>query len=236
MERFYDILKAVHILMVIIWLGTDVGTFASFRRMRDATLSVSTRLSMSHLSDLLDMGPRSALVILLMLGLYMTHVGEFGLSGTVGRILAPVSAVIGVLWFIGVWHQYWVTHPPAGTTRSPMHVRFQQRFRIFDIWWRIGIAAVLAVAAVVSLAGKGPFSSAWLAWKLILFAGIVMCGVGLRFIIPRIVVCMGSIAANGSSPEREAALTRVAWPAQMTVWTIWLLIVMMSWLAVGKPE
>ncbi|MCS6804619.1 MAG: hypothetical protein RMM98_10820 [Acidobacteriota bacterium] len=236
MELLYDILKAIHILMAVLWLGTDIGTFASFRRMRDATLSVSTRLSMSHLSDLLDMGPRSALVILLMLGLYMTHLGEFGLSGPTGSLLAQVSALIGLLWLAGVWHQYWVTHPPAGQTRSPAHVRFQRAFRTFDIYWRVGVSLALALLAVASLAGAGPFRSAWLAWKLILFAGIVACGVGIRIVIPRIVACMSDIAANGSSPEREARLTQVARPAQMFVWSIWLLLILISWLAVAKPE
>lgn len=236
--RAYDVLKALHLLMVIIWIGTDIGTFASFSRLLDPSLAVPTRLSMSRLSDLLDQGPRSALVLLLMLGLTMTHMGGWGFRGTGGAVLAGASACVGVLWFAGVWHQFWVHHPPPGVTRTSVHVRASARFRVVDLWWRVAVASALVVAAVWSLATSGdggPLQYSWLAWKLILFAVIVLDGVLIRLALPKIGAAVGAIAQGGSTPEREAALLRVARPAQGYVVGLWVLMVAVSVIAVFKP-
>ncbi|MFN8533573.1 MAG: hypothetical protein U0556_08510 [Dehalococcoidia bacterium] len=229
----YTLLKGLHILLAIIWLGTDVGTMVSFKGLLNPRYQISTRLAMSRLSDLMDMGPRSALVLLLMLGIYLTYRGEWGLSGPVGAVLAGASAVVGVLWFAGVWHQYWVGHAHVS---DPRQIAFQRYFRVFDIWWRVTVSSLLAVAALYSLVapGSGPFNATWLSIKLILFAGIVMLGAYLRVLLPKIGGAVGAIVKNGSSPEREAALQAPSRQATYAVWGIWVLIVVIIFLAVAK--
>ena len=236
--RAYDFLKAVHILLVIIWLGTDIGTFASFNRLLDTRLSVPTRLSMSRLSDLLDQGPRSALVLLLMLGLSLSHMGDWGFGGDAGAVLAWVAAAIGVLWFVGVWLQFWVAHAPAGSVRPPWAVAFVARFKVVDLWWRVGVAVALVIAGVTSLAasdGRGIIGADWLAWKVMLFAGIVADGVVIRLFLPKLGAAVVAIATGGSTPEREAALAKLAVPLKACVVVIWTLLIGMSTLAVMKP-
>jgi uncharacterized membrane protein len=230
----YLLLKTLHILLVGLWIGTDIATMAGFRGLCDETLDIKTRLRMSKLSDAMDMGPRSSLVLLLMLGLFMTNLGEWGLEGKRGEWLAWGAAAVGVVWFLGVWQQYFIGHKPE-TERTAGARRFHKWFRHIDLWWRIGLSGVLVVAAVWSLAGDGPFNARWLAAKQILFAGIVMCGVGLRLMLPPIMRCVMVIVQEGSTPEREAALERWAWPAQALVFLIWVIIAVMSWLATAKP-
>ena len=230
----YLLLKTLHILLVGIWIGTDIATMAGFRALCDEALDIKTRLRMSKLSDAMDMGPRSALVLLLMLGLFMTNLGEWGLEGGRGEWLAWASAAVGMVWFLGVWQQYWIGHVDAAA-RTPGQKTFHKWFRQIDLWWRVSLSGVLVVAAVWSLFGDGPFNARWLAAKQILFAGIVLCGVGLRLMLPKIMVCVMAIVQEGSTPEREAALERWAWPAQALVWLIWLIIAAMSWLATAKP-
>ncbi len=231
-------LKALHILMVVVWLGTDIGTFASFNRVLDTTLSVPTRLSMSRLSNLLDQGPRSALVILLMLGLTMTQQGGWGLAGDAGRLLSVAATLIGIVWFAGIWHQYWVNHPPLGVVRSPAHVTATSRFRTVDLWWRIGVASALLATAVYSLSkhNAAPISANWLSWKLVLFAGIVADGVLIRLLLPKLGGAIVAIATKGSSAEREADLARHGRTAKIYVLIIWGFLIAVSALAVMKPS
>ena len=236
--RAYDILKAVHILLVIVWLGTDIGTFASFNRLLDTKLSVPTRLSMSRLSDLLDQGPRSALVLLLMLGLSLSHMGDWGFGGDGGAVLAWVAAVIGVVWFVSVWMQFWVAHAPAGAIRPRWATRFVSGFKVVDLWWRVGVAVVLVVIAVSSLLAPGDgglIGANWLAWKVVLFAAIVADGVVIRVLLPKLGAVIVAIATGGSTPEREHELAHRAVPLKACVVVIWILLVAMSALAVMKP-
>ncbi len=236
--RAYDVLKAIHILLVIVWLGTDIGTFASFNRLLDTTLSVPTRLSMSRLSDLLDQGPRSALVLLLMLGLSLSHMGDWGFGGDAGAVLAWVAAGIGAVWFVGVWMQFWVAHAPAGSARPSWATAFVARFKVVDLWWRVGIASALIIAGLTSLASSGEggvIGADWLAWKVLLFAAIVADGVAIRLLLPKLGATIVSIASGGSTPDREATLARQAIPLKACVVLIWTLLVAMSALAVFKP-
>lgn len=236
--RAYDALKAIHILLVIVWLGTDIGTFASFGRLLDTSLTVPTRLSMSRLSDLLDQGPRSALVLLLMLGLSLSHMGDWGFGGDAGAALAWVAAAIGVVWFVGVWLQFWVAHASPGVVRPPWAVAFVAKFKIVDLWWRVGVAGALVLAAITSLASDGDggiIGADWLAWKVLLFAGIVADGVVIRLLLPKLGVTIVGIATGGSTPEREATLAKQAVPLKACVVVIWTLLVAMSALAVIKP-
>lgn len=236
--RAYDALKAIHILLVIIWLGTDIGTFASFNRLLDAKLAVPTRLSMSRLSDLLDQGPRSALVLLLMLGLSLSHMGDWGFGGDAGALLAWVAAAIGVVWFAGVWMQFWVAHAPMGAVRPPWAAAFVARFKVVDLWWRVGVAVALVVAGVMSLAGSGNdgiIGADWLAWKVLLFAAIVADGVVIRLLLPKLGGVIVTIAGGGSTPERETELAKRALPLKACVIVIWILLIMMSAIAVMKP-
>ncbi len=236
--RAYDALKAIHILLVIIWLGTDIGTFASFNRLLDTKLSVPTRLSMSRLSDLLDQGPRSALVLLLMLGLSLSHMGDWGFGGDAGAVLAWLAAAIGVVWFAGVWMQFWVAHAPPGAIRPPWASGFVARFKVVDLWWRVGVAGALVLAGLTSLAASGNdgiIGADWLAWKVLLFALIVVDGVVIRLLLPKLGAAIVGIAGSGSTPEREQELARRAVPLKACVMVIWVLLIMMSAIAVMKP-
>lgn len=230
----YVMLKVLHILLITTWLGTDFGTFFAFRRMKDPSLSLDTRKAMGRLFAFLDMGPRSSLVLMLTLGIALTHMGRWGFSGGSGQALAIAATVLAVLWVAAMWHQFWVEHPREGEIRSPAHVRFQELFRPTDIGLRLGISGGLAIAAIISLAGEGPIEADWLSWKLVAFAGIVLAGVGIRITLPPVIAAITAIYANGSTPEREAALQSSTQRTTMFVYVIWVLIILNTWLAVAK--
>ncbi len=52
----YALLKTLHILLIATWLGMDFGTFYTYRRLRDALLSIETRKQMYRIFAFLDMG------------------------------------------------------------------------------------------------------------------------------------------------------------------------------------
>jgi hypothetical protein len=232
----YEAMKAFHVSLVGLWIGADIGTNLSFRRMIDASLPIPTRLAMAKLFAVLDQGPRFALVIMLMLGITMTHNGGWGFDGSYGGPLALAAALIGIVWVAGVAYQHWAAHPPAGTMRTPTQLRMATIYRKVDLYWRIGVTTALVIAAVVSLfSSSGPISAKWLAVKLLGFAGIVAMGAYIRVILPPITSTFGEIVGQGSTPEREARLQVACVPAMRAVWTIWIIIGLLSILAVLKP-
>jgi len=230
----YVVLKTLHILLVGVWLGCDFGTFIAASRLRNPNLAIETRQAMGHLSGLLDMGPRSALVLLLMLGITMSHMGGWGFTFKGGNIMAAAAFVVGILWLTGIWHQFWVDHPLPGETRSATHINIQNAFRKLDLVLRVAISSALCVSAVISLAGDSVIEAHWLSVKLIAFSIIVMCGVAIRIVIPRTRAVITEIFTLGSTPEREALLAARAAKARVFVLTIWALICVNVWITVAK--
>lgn len=231
----YALLLSLHTVLVGTWLGTDVGSMLAFRRMTSPGLPVAIRVEMMRLAELLEMGPRSALVLLLILGAALTEMGGFASAGGLGVPVALVAAAGGLLWLAGVWHQFWVGHAPPGTARGAAHLRIQRWFRTADLWWRAMLAACLVLDAAVSLAGAGPIHARWLAVKLILFAAILGLGFAIRMVFPGVLTALGGIVAGGSTPDREAAPAGAARPAYLMVLAIWALIIGIAWLSVAKP-
>lgn len=230
----YTILKFLHIIMAGLWLGMDMGVYNAGQRVGNPNLSIETRAAMGKLGGFLDMGPRSAVVILLMLGITMTVLGGWGFADGYGSDLALAAAVVGVVWLACLWHQFWVDHPNLGETRPEAHVKFQQTFRKIDIWMRVIVTAILAGTAVWSLLGDGPILATWLAVKLIIFALIVSCGIGIRIYLPDARKAIGDVFQNGSTPEREAELTRRRGKMLIFVRTIWTLVAVVIWISVAK--
>ena len=180
------------------------------------------------------MGPRSAVVIMLMLGITMTFLGGWGMAGGYHAEVAVTAALIGLVWLAGLWHQFWVDHPNLGETRPESHVKFGQKFRILDIGMRVVVTSILAAVAIWSLLGDGPIDADWLAVKLIIFAFIVACGIGIRVCIPPTRAAIAEIFSHGSTPEREQRLQDTRGMVLFFVKSIWVLVAVIIWISVAK--
>src|SRR5262245_16808924 len=82
----YTLLKSLHILLIVTWVGMDIGLFSSSFWIRNPKLSAETRLQMGRLGGMLDMGPRSSLILILAAGILLTYYGDWGFQA----IPAPV--------------------------------------------------------------------------------------------------------------------------------------------------
>lgn len=230
----YVIIKFFHIVMAGIWLGTDMGVYTAAKKLRDPNLTIETRASMGNLSGILDMGPRSALVILLMLGITLTFLGGWGFNASYGSSLGLLAFIAGLTWLAGIWHQYWVDHPNLGEERPHKHIQFQNIFRKLDLFLRVIITGILFIVASWSLTGNGPIEAYWLSIKLILFSAIIVCGIGIRLYIPQAREAIADIFKNGSSPEREDKLALNRGISLFFVKSIWVLVAMIIWISVAK--
>ena len=92
MEAFWLYL---HILLLVFWVGTDVGVFIAAKWSEKTTLSMETRQTVLQLGMVLDRLPRSALTLIIPSGCQLAVTsGWLDISGT----------VLGVLWLsAGIW-------------------------------------------------------------------------------------------------------------------------------------
>jgi hypothetical protein len=229
-------LKIVHILLIVTWLGMDIGVFISSFWLRDKRLGPETRLQIGRLASLLDMGPRSSLILIFAIGLLLALNGGF--LPLIGQAAAPLGAAVVVLslvWLWAVWQQYFAVHALAAGHDLGRQAFFVKGFRRIDLLLRIGLATILFITGLLAATGTPLATASWLNWKISLFGVVILAGVAIRLVADQFPVALGEIGRLGSTPEREARLNRALLRAYPFVLGIWALLIVMVALAVARP-
>ena len=208
----------VHVLLLVYWLGTDLGVFYSARYVLKPDLPLATRGTVARILLALDLSPRVCLVLTLPVGL--TLAADLGLSPIHGG------------WLVAVW-----VASLAWLALVLMIVRAEEAaaLRRADLAVRVTLVIALLVAAVVSLVSSGPFVTGWLAWKVIVYAIAIACGVAIRFRLAPFGPALGRLVAQGSSPNVEAALGASLRGTYPFVFTIWGALVVAAALGIAQP-
>lgn len=237
MITLYALLKSLHILLLVTWVGMDIGVFASSFWIRNSRFSPETRLQMGRLAGFLDMGPRSSLILILALGLILTHMGGWGFKamGDAGVFGIGIAVVLCFAWLWAVWQQYFAVHDLAAGHPLGGRAFFVRGFRHIDLVLRICLALLLILLGLLPALGMPLIESAWLSWKIALFGLIILAGVGIRMVADDFPIALGEIARQGSTPERERRLDRSLVRAYPFVIGLWSMIVLIVLLAVAKP-
>jgi hypothetical protein len=211
----YAVLLALHIAVLGYWLGSELVINSEYRFIvRRADLPVSARDAMTDHLMQADQHVRYALVLQAMLGTML--LAQLDLApGWTGMLALPA----GLAWLALVE----ITHRARGTARGHMLARF-------DRGLRYGVAALLLASAFGVTDWPG-----WLRLKLGLFAGIIGCGVLIRFKLIRHFAVWSEVVAQGSSPERETALRSIYRRATGILLMLWALIAAITLLAIFKP-
>ena len=218
----YAALILVHILLLVYWLGADLGVFYSAGFLTDAKLSIETRRTVMKILHFIDLFPRMALVMMLPVGISLALIGGYASVSPDWTIPVIVLAwVAASAWLMLVVKNY--GSPTAGLTR-------------LDYWIRYLVIAGLLAVAGASFAGFGPIGpgSVWLALKLVVFAGIILCGLGIRATFKPFAAAFGQLVREGSSPAVEAAMKQAQSRVRPVVLTLWAALVIEAFLGLSK--
>jgi hypothetical protein len=222
MNPGYALLLLIHILLLVYWLGADLGVFYAAGFLTKPELSLEARRTAMKILHFVDLFPRMALVLMLPVGSSLALLGGYAVlpDGWAAPVLAVVW-VAALAWFALVVKIY--GGPAAGLTRLDYIIRYAV------------IAGLLALAAS-SLTGHGPIvqGAGWLAAKLIIFAGIIGLGLGIRATFKPFAVAYGQLVTKGSTPEIEAAMKAAQGRVRPVVLTLWAALVVEAYLGLSK--
>ena len=209
----YSLLLTLHILLLVYWLGADVAVFLASFMLRDRRKPVERRLALLPLVLLVDMFPRVALIAMVPVGLALAWAGHWA---PIPAWLPLAAALAAAVWIAAVIRQF----------RAPVPA-----IRRADLAWRAVLMLAAFGLAGGSLAGAGPFP-VWLGLKIGLFGLILAAGMAIRLIpFNRALQELG----QGSTPEREDAYGRAQRQVLAPVLTIWVCLVLMTFISVAKP-
>ncbi|MCS7003484.1 MAG: hypothetical protein NZ518_11600, partial [Dehalococcoidia bacterium] len=210
--------------------------FASSFWIRNRSLSAETRLEMGKLGGLLDMGPRSSLILILLVGVLLTYFGGFAFTELPVWVIWAVTAVM-LLWLWAVWQQHLTNEARLAGHPVGWRIFFSTTFRTIDLCIRVGLALLLigvGVMAGVGILGQDNVVG-WLNTKIALFGVIILCGVAIRIVSDGFPAALGEIVRLGSTPDREHRLNTALVRAYPFVITLWVIVLVLLVLGVTKP-
>ena len=74
MSAELGILKLIHTLCLVYWLGADLGVFYSSYFLIDEKLSKETRITISKVLFFLDQTPRISMILILPSGIHLSKI------------------------------------------------------------------------------------------------------------------------------------------------------------------
>lgn len=211
----------VHIMLLVYWLGADLGVFILARRAKNAALAFETRLKLLEAAMAIDLLPRICFALMIPVGAT--------LAATSGIIAPPAIALAGawgygIVWSIlTIWATRWEGKP------------------IGAVWRRanLGMQGVLGAAfvtlAAASLFGSGPIDAPWLAQKLFVFGLIYPAAIMIDVAFQPGVKAFAAIAAEGSTERRERAFSKSVDATCVWVLVVYFLVALTAFLGVMQP-
>jgi hypothetical protein len=203
----YLLLKLLHIIAFVYWLGGDLGTFLASREVVNRDLSPESRHTALKIMLACDMGPKLAMPLILPLGLQLALLG--GVIGLPAWIMS--LAWIACLYWFGV---VLILYLNEG---KPFTARLSQ----LDFYFRILIVLLLIGYAGGALLNGTWINADWAAWKLLVFGAMVACGIGIRINLKPFIPAFTAMMANGANEATDAAMENSIRRCRPFVWCIW---------------
>lgn len=208
-------LFVAHIAVLGYWLGSELVINSQYRFVTHRSdLEFAARDAvMDHLMDA-DQHVRYALILQLMLGTML--LGGLGMAPPYWTWIAAVG---GTLWLALVELVHRSRKDPHGKPLA-------------------AIDRVLRYAMIAALPVTGLLMPEWPLWmrlKIALFAGIMACGVGIRFALIHHFRLWARLASGDASAALESEIRRTYWRATGVLILLWLFIAAIAVLAVVKP-
>jgi len=216
----YSLLIFFHILLLVFWLGTDLGVFLGAKVTERTDLSVETRVTVLKFAMVLDRMPRTALTLILPSGL--------SLAVLLNLVDLP-STALGAAWAGGVaWAAIlWVgfLNPETPLEKRILLLNFAAN----------ALLAVLVTGSAVWLL-MGDSVPAWLALKVLSVGLIFVAGVTLDVLFKPAVEAFLSIVTQGADDDKNAAYSKAIGPVYWAVLAIYALVLFAAWLGIDKPS
>lgn len=220
-----SILRWVHIIAMVYWLGGEWGVFQTSYHVVNRNLSLEERRRHMETAYRIDILARTGIVLLLPLGLHMGKIYGF----------VPMLDGMGVWWmwlFFAIWLGMTWTAFLKRETDLGIAVTKTEEFL------RYPLIVILFVVAIMAFGGSGPVESGpgiyWYPAKIFFYAFALIIGLWLRVVMRRWTARF-RILAQGPDAEQEAALAKEIRLARWSAYLYWITISGVCFLGAVKP-
>ncbi len=217
------VLRWLHILAMVYWLGGEWGVFQTSTHVINRRLSMEERRRHMETAYRIDILARTGIIMLLPLGLHM---------GNIWGVQPLGGAWLWLMWalFAGWLALCWAAFLHRETDRGI-------RLTIWDERIRYVVIPTLLITALSSLLGHGPFEAGtgqkWFAWKVLIYGLMLIIGLQLRYIM-REWTRLFRVLAAGPDPEAESTLEKSLRFGKRLAYVYWVGIATVAFLGATK--
>jgi hypothetical protein len=202
------VLKWLHIVAMVYWLGGEWGVFQTSYHVTNPKLSLDERRRHMETAYRIDILARLGIILLLPIGLHMGY--NFGVQP------------LGGGWLVAMWilTAGWIALALAAFVKRGTDAGL--RLTMFDDKIRFVLIPVLAGVATYSLVVGHPLTARWYAAKMLIYSGLLVIGLILRFVMRHWTETFRQLAAGGPRPDLEAKLTREIRMSRRLAYVYWI--------------
>lgn len=198
----YEIIKFTHVLLLVFWLGTDVGVLLLSKKFRDASLSVETRVTLLHMAMIIDYLPRICFIAMLPVGLHLANAA--GLTQIDAMTMTGFWLLAAVLLTINM--------TAAKNMGTPLGTQLQRLN-----WLGLGVTGLALIGTgAFSMWNGHPVAPSWLAAKLVVYGLVYWFAVGIDWLFLPMGRLVKELQEKGSSETLERDITATVdgamWP------------------------
>lgn len=221
-----DVLRWVHILAMVYWLGGEWGVFQTSYHVTNSALSLDERKRHMETVYRIDILARTGIVLLFPLGLHMGQIYGFI------PLLDTPGALTGMWVFFLAWlGMTWAAFIRRETDNGIKITRAEELLRY-------PLIAGIVIVSVMAYFGRGPIQSDagifWYPTKMILYAAALCIGLFLRFVMRQWTVYFRALAA-GPDATIQARLDKEIAQARIAAYIYWIIIAGVCFLGAVKP-
>ena len=217
----YPTLVWFHVLLLVFWLGADLGVFILGQHFRKRHIySVSERLILLKLLVITDMGPRTAWALMVPSSLILLKLGGWWRGMPDWLLFAGFA--LGAAWLWLVWEAH--THDQTPRAARARAIENPLKFLLTGFYLTLGI---------VSLRNGAPLEG-FLAWKALLFGCIFVAAILIDLAFKPVGPQLMRLISEGSSDETEIPLRQTMDRTRIWVMLVYALLLATSWLGVTK--
>jgi hypothetical protein len=221
MESSTAIWDYTHIVLFIFWLGGEFGVFVCTAAAKNAKLAFETRQAFVRKARRLHLIPRVCFALILPVGIELTGaINVYPLSPGL-RVFFWVVAIAWILLIVVMARR---EGTPMGALLGYIEIAFQAL-----------AGAGFVVYGLNSLATGAPIDEPWFAAKLAMFGLIFWTVIAVNVSFRPFFAPFAEIGEEGSTPEREEAVTRAVNHTMAYMVALYLLIAGIAFLGKVKP-
>lgn len=223
----HEVVLFGHIIVLVYWLGADLGVFYASRFVIDPDVPPAGRAVAAKILHVVDLSPRICLILALPTGVALMALDQRGEDVFGGWPLAAV--VVGSLGWLALMLGAFYGQPGRRT----------DLVRLTDTVVRVVLVVVLTVAALYGAFADEPFGvetqAGWLAGKVFAYAVCIAGGLGIRAVMRPLGPALGAVVAGRGTADDERVVATTIRAAVPWVFLVWAAVLVAAFLGVVKP-